>query len=133
MAGLDFSDEERGWKSLTSLWVWVTSPSATDLMTLPCGPAPNGQTVCEQHFRPLVTPYDPNQSRLVHMLRARGADRMPPDRPLNEPDIRLVEQWILNGAERRPTHAGPGPGSLVDAEAAPNGVDAGASRDGGVD
>jgi hypothetical protein len=34
----------------------------------------------------------------VQMLRARGARRMPPDRPLPEADIRLVERWILAGA-----------------------------------
>jgi len=25
---------------------------------------------------------------------------MPPDRPLNEADIRLIEQWILDGAKK---------------------------------
>ncbi len=34
------------------------------------------------------------------MLRARGASRMPPDRPLPEADMRLVERWILDGAPR---------------------------------
>ena len=48
--------------------------------------------------RPLVTPYDPAGSRVVNMLRARDAPRMPPDRPLPEADIELVERWILNGA-----------------------------------
>jgi hypothetical protein len=32
------------------------------------------------------------------MLRARGANRMPPDRPFAEADIALVEEWILRGA-----------------------------------
>ena len=32
------------------------------------------------------------------MLRARNAPRMPPDCPLPEADIELVERWILNGA-----------------------------------
>ncbi len=45
-----------------------------------------------------MTPYDPAGSRVVNMLRARDAPRMPPDRPLPEDDIRLVERWILNGA-----------------------------------
>jgi hypothetical protein len=36
------------------------------------------------------------------MLRARGAPRMPPDRPLPEADIALVERWILDGARRAP-------------------------------
>jgi hypothetical protein len=48
--------------------------------------------------RPLVIPFNPDQSRLVNMLRARGANRMPPDRPFAEADIALVEEWILRGA-----------------------------------
>ena len=59
-----------------------------------------GTFACEQKLRPLVTSFDPSGSRLVNMLRARDAPRMPPDRPLTEPDIRLVERWILNGACR---------------------------------
>jgi hypothetical protein len=49
-------------------------------------------------LRPLVSPFNPDESRMVNMLRARGARRMPPDRPLAEADIRLIERWILNGA-----------------------------------
>jgi hypothetical protein len=33
------------------------------------------------------------------MMRAFGAARMPPDRPLAEADIVLVEDWILAGAK----------------------------------
>jgi hypothetical protein len=47
------------------------------------------------------------------MLRARGATRMPPDRPLPEADIELVEQWILNGATRH--HGGARLDAAVDA------------------
>jgi hypothetical protein len=121
VSGLDFSDADRGYKSLTSLWVWVPNPNGTDTQTLNCGTAGNGVPVCEEHFRPLVTPYDPNESRLVNVLRARGAPRMPPDRPLNEADIRLIEQWILDGAPRYGTQ--------------PPAIDAGAgtgSTDGGI-
>jgi hypothetical protein len=100
VSGLDFSDADRGYKSLTSLWVWVPNPNAMDQQTLDCGKAGNGVPVCEEHFRPLVTPYVPDESRLVNVLRGRGAPRMPPDRPLNEADIRLIEQWILDGARR---------------------------------
>ena len=100
VSGLDFSDADRGYKSLTGLWVWVPNPNAADKQTLNCGTAGNGVPVCEEHFRPLVTPYVPDESRLVNVLRGRGAPRMPPDRPLNEADIRLIEQWILDGAKR---------------------------------
>jgi hypothetical protein len=96
-AGLDFSTPDRGYSSLTRLWVWVVDPSKAGQPG--CGPAA-GTIVCEKLFRPLVTPYDPQESRLVNVLRGRDAPRMPPDRPLDEADIRLVEEWILNGAKR---------------------------------
>jgi hypothetical protein len=135
VSGLDFSDADRGYKSLTSLWVWVPNPNATDRQTLNCGTAGNGVPVCEEHFRPLVTPYVPDESRLVNVLRGRGAPRMPPDRPLNEADIRLIEQWILDGAKRdnRQTaaiDAGRGDsGTAVDgrADGSPTNADAAAS------
>ena len=121
VSGLDFSDADRGYKSLTSLWVWVPNPNANDKQTLNCGVA-DGVPVCEEHFRPLVTPYVPDESRLVNVLRGRGAPRMPPDRPLDEADIRLIEQWILDGAKRNNSE--------------PAAVDAGlsdASSDGSID
>jgi hypothetical protein len=102
VAGLDFSDPHSGYASLTRLWVWVPDPSGQG--GAGCGTV-DGQPVCEKMVRPLVTPYDPDQSKLVNMLRARGAPRMPPDRPLTEADIRLVERWILDGA--RSGEAGP--------------------------
>lgn len=98
-AGLDFSDADRGYASLTGLWVWVPNPTATDKQSLHCGTSDKGVMVCDEYFRPLVTPFNPGQSRLVNVLRARGATRMPPDRPMNEADIRLIEQWILDGAK----------------------------------
>jgi hypothetical protein len=97
VAGLDFSTPDRGYSSLTRLWVWVVDPAKAGQPG--CGPAA-GTTVCEQLFRPLVTPYDPDESRLVNVLRGRDAPRMPPDRPLDEADIRLIEDWILNGARQ---------------------------------
>jgi hypothetical protein len=71
--------------------------------------------------RPLVTPYDPAGSRVVNMLRARDAPRMPPDRPLPEADIELVERWILNGAFEQgsgPASAGGTAHDAADARAA---------------
>ena len=100
VSGLDFSTPDNGYASLTRLWTWVpfAADAATPLGT-PCG-MENGTLVCEEKWRPLVTPYDPAGSRVVNMLRARNAPRMPPDRPLPELDIELVERWILNGACR---------------------------------
>jgi len=99
VSGLDFSTPENGYDSLTRLWVWVVfPPDAAAPLDAPCGVV-NGTRVCEEQERPLVTPYDPAGSRVVNMLRARNAPRMPPDRPLPELDIELVERWILNGAQ----------------------------------
>lgn len=99
VSGLDFSTPENGYASLTRLWVWLVAlPDGGGTFGLACR-IENGTKVCEEQLRPLVTPYDPAGSRLVNMLRARAAPRMPPDRPLPEPDIELVERWILNGAK----------------------------------
>jgi hypothetical protein len=95
IAGLDFSTMQRGYTSLTGLWVWIVDMNGTAAMG--CKQV-DGTIVCQRGERPLVTPYDPSQSLIVHMLRAQGAARMPPDRPLPEADIELVERWILNGA-----------------------------------
>ena len=97
-AGLVFSDPDRGYTSLMDLWIWIVDPNAAGPG---CRPH-NGTDICERGERALVTPYVPSQSRLVNSLRARGASRMPPDRPLTEADIQLIERWILNGAFRDP-------------------------------
>ncbi len=123
VSGLDFSTPAAGYTSLTGLWVWVVAlPDAAPVPGLPCSTV-NGTKVCEEKLRPLVTPYDPAGSRLVNMLRARDAPRMPPDRPLDETDIELVERWILNGACRT--------GSTCVTDAAPAKADATATGDGG--
>jgi hypothetical protein len=115
VSGLDFSTPERGYSSLTRLWVWVVTPLDAGVGES-CGIV-NGTYVCEQKVRRLITPYDPAGSCLVNMLRARDAPRMPPDRPLVEADIRLIERWILNGAcESGVTCAGDG--AVVDLDAA---------------
>jgi hypothetical protein len=97
-SGLDFSTADRGYNSLTALWVWVVVPDGGAVVPgVPCGRV-NGNWTCEQMSRPLVIPFDPAQSTLIDSLRARNVARMPPDRPLSEADIELVERWILNGA-----------------------------------
>ena len=100
VSGLDFSTTDAGYASLTKLWVWVVAPPDGGVSAgVPCAHL-KGTLICEQQLRPLVTPFDPAGSRVVNMLRARDAPRMPPDRPLPEVDIELVERWILNGACR---------------------------------
>jgi hypothetical protein len=96
VAGLDFSTPHNGYASLTRLWIWVVDPTGEGGSG--CGMA-DGIEVCEKQYRPLVVPFSPQESKLVNMLRGRGAARMPPDRPLDEADIQLVERWILNGAK----------------------------------
>jgi hypothetical protein len=48
--------------------------------------------------RSFVIPGHPEESELVALLRAQGSQRMPPDFPLPEVDIELIEQWITMGA-----------------------------------
>jgi len=123
VSGLDFSTADRGYASLTALWSWVVvAPDAgAPPAGVPCATV-DGTFVCEQKLRPLVTPFDPAGSRLVNMLRARDAPRMPPDRPLTEVDIRLVERWILDGACRSGVSCGGEAASNVDASASDGGA-----------
>lgn len=78
VAGLDLSTPAAGYRSLTAL----TLPTAQYA----------GKS------RALIESGNPDESHLVRMLRAEGVARMPPDRPLAEADIRLIERWILDGA-----------------------------------
>ena len=45
-----------------------------------------------------VFPYQPQRSRLLYLLRGDRTTIMPPDTPLPESEIAIVEQWILEGA-----------------------------------
>jgi len=119
VAGIDLSTPDRGYVSLTELWVWIVDPKGTPEQG--CR-VMDGTVLCQRNHRGLVVPYVPSQSRLVNMLRAQNAPRMPPDRPLAEGDIELVERWILNGAAQ--TLGGPPAGTPT--------VDAGAGGAGGA-
>jgi hypothetical protein len=46
----------------------------------------------------IVKPGDPDRSKLVDVLHETGDKRMPPDSPLNDEDIALIEAWINAGA-----------------------------------
>lgn len=37
------------------------------------------------------------RSRLEKVLHASGGDRMPPDSPLNTPDLDLIDAWLAQG------------------------------------
>jgi hypothetical protein len=132
VAGLDFSKPDHGYTSLTALTIWVVNPDGTPDQG--CQTV-DGTVVCAHPNRPLVVAFDPAESRLVNMLRARGAPRMPPDRPLPEADIELVERWILDGARRTPDGP-PAPVGSAPIDASITFIDSGASAtptDGGVD
>ena len=45
-----------------------------------------------------VRPGHPESSQLLYMLRGDGAPIMPPDVPLPDVEIEIVERWILEGA-----------------------------------
>ena len=83
MAGLDLSSADAGYGDLTR----------QRLPTLN-----RGMDMRQNVPRALVIPYNPSQSRMVNMLHAFGANRMPPDRPLAAADIALIEEWVLEGA-----------------------------------
>jgi hypothetical protein len=122
VAGLDFSEPDRGYTSLTGLSIWIVDPDG--LPANGCRPAA-GTIICERPHRPTVVAYDPASSRLVNMLRARGAPRMPPDRALPEADIALIERWILDGARQTPD----GPPAPTDPYAPSNDAGADAAAD----
>ena len=83
VAGLDFSTADDGLKGLQKERLPPKDSMDTSRAEIP---------------RQLILPGNPEESRLVNMLRARGTWRMPPDRPLAEADIALIESWILGGA-----------------------------------
>jgi hypothetical protein len=45
-----------------------------------------------------VFPGQPERSKLIHLLRGENVDVMPPDTPLPDVEIAIVERWILEGA-----------------------------------
>ena len=49
-----------------------------------------------RHF---VIPEKPESSALVGLLRGQGSRRMPPNFPLPDLDIQLIETWIEHGAK----------------------------------
>jgi hypothetical protein len=82
VAGLNLSTVDAGYRSLLQLHL------------------PLRGMIGAPKTRQLVTPGNPDESRVVNMMRAVGSWRMPPDRPLAEGDIVLIERWILNGAQK---------------------------------
>jgi hypothetical protein len=54
------------------------------------------KVLTDRHY---VSPGHPEDSALIGLMHADGAIRMPPDYPLPEADIQLIERWILDGAK----------------------------------
>ncbi len=57
------------------------------------------KALVDRHF---VVPSDqsvPRMSALLYLLNGQGALRMPPDGPLPEADIDLIDKWIAAGAK----------------------------------
>ena len=52
-------------------------------------------SLVDRHF---VIPNQPDQSAVIALMHAQGSTRMPPDLPLPEVDIQLIERWISDGA-----------------------------------
>jgi len=46
----------------------------------------------------IVKPGHPEASELVYLLRGEGGSIMPPDVPLPDAEIEIIERWILEGA-----------------------------------
>ena len=49
--------------------------------------------------RGFVNTTTPDASPVILLMHAQGSLRMPPDAPLPEKDIALIQQWIANGAQ----------------------------------
>ena len=54
----------------------------------------NGQTY-------YVYPGYPQYSPVVNLMNAEGSIRMPPDNPLPQADIQLIEQWIASPSDAK--------------------------------
>jgi hypothetical protein len=54
------------------------------------------QSLVDTYF---VFPGNSQHSPVVNLMNAVGSIRMPPDNPLPEADIRLIETWIDDGAQ----------------------------------
>src|SRR5262245_26962022 len=80
-ASVDLHDRATGYASLVSRNFVV----ACDQTMMPCTPT---TTPCEQT----------DASPVIYLMCGKGSLRMPPDNPLPEADIALIDRWIKAGA-----------------------------------
>ena len=74
--------------------------SADDAYSILVGRVCDPNSPPGQEVRNYVAPGQPERSHLMYLLIGEEAKRqMPPDRPLPEGDIALIERWILEGAQ----------------------------------
>jgi hypothetical protein len=66
--------------------------------TLQSGYAFDTLAAAKLALKPLTTPGGSKFS-LLDVLTTTGGKRMPPDSPLDDADIKLIETWIDNGAK----------------------------------
>lgn len=74
----------------------LSTPSAaySYLLGRPCGAPEHPQDAIGNY----VFPFQPERSRLLALLRGDRTTIMPPDSPLPDSEIAIVERWILEGA-----------------------------------
>jgi hypothetical protein len=74
--------------------------SADAAYTILVGTACKSNEPPGQAPRNFVSPFEPERSQLMYLLLGDEAKaQMPPDKPLPDGDIDLVERWILEGAQ----------------------------------
>jgi hypothetical protein len=78
-ASVDLSTRKAGYDSLTMRQFVITRDAIT---------AAGGSDTDDERVE---------RSAVIHLMRADGTLRMPPDAPLPEVDIQLVERWIAAG------------------------------------
>ncbi|MBK7538459.1 MAG: hypothetical protein IPI49_24455 [Myxococcales bacterium] len=74
----------------------LSTPSAaySYLLGRPCDAPEHPQDAAGNY----VFPFQPERSRLLYLLRGNRTTIMPPDSPLPDSEIAIIERWILDGA-----------------------------------
>jgi hypothetical protein len=104
LAGCGEDDRPAEWSYIHAAIIepsCTTSACHTKLNDLANTELYDAEVACDE-MQGLVRPGDPGGSYLIWLLRNRNLGdfpRMPPDRPLPQPDIELIERWIEEGAE----------------------------------
>jgi hypothetical protein len=88
-AGLQLDTVEGGYLALVG-----APPPQNSVPPLPPATPPATPPMSAHH----VVPGHPESSVLMFRLRGQGVRKMPPDEPLPDADLELIERWILEGA-----------------------------------